>query len=503
MSQTEGLSHLILDSIAAKENQLFLEKLKAHSKKTGASFKAAPIFLNREINLYGLYQAVTSLGGYHKQLCDSSEWKRFTPPGELQTKASPLIRVIYKKYLLAYERDHFKGYPRLSLACKHEQNVPLDHKTSMGSNPTLLPDSSLQHTLREFYFGSMNEEGVETSRIALALESGLPNEVEWALEGLLRWTNTCPLSYCIDQFPLLRRVLLDEFSKQCADLKSVLVKRSGVLVPNSFLLLALGLRNCTLSEASSEHLAETSQLAEELTQILMLPLSVPPLVDAVNYPELRTYCAEMLDNMGTYITPSPDFLDWLCAGILGEDRSQVLGGLRLMAKMMLGKHDEALELALDHETLLRHVFALLTLPDDTELHSAAAEFLILYCYFLPSEMSNCVAQYPCLLNILLTHLSLRQNQGVDILAERAENPLATIERWLRTQCESNTLKKLSALELFSEYMRDVPSKKLPTLSAAKLIRIVRMIFPDTQVVQLRRKGKSLFFLPGSVANVSV
>ncbi|KAJ9081892.1 Chromatin structure-remodeling complex protein rsc9 [Entomophthora muscae] len=436
------------------------------------------------------------MGGYHK-VCDNSFWRKFTPPGEQQTKASSLIRVIYKKYLLAYERDHFKGYPRLELGNEvdydYRDSPVVSSKSFEDSNEPGPPESSLQESIKKFYFNPVNVQWVyETDRIALALESGLPNEVEWGLEALLRWSSECPLSYSIEQFPSLRTVLLDEFSKYCTHLSSTLLRRSGTLVPMPFLLLTLGLRNCTLSEESAANLAETSELPEQITQLLMLPQSAPPLMDAVNYPELRTYCIDILDNMGTSIIPSPAFLNWLNHIILGDDRSQVLGGLRLMAKLLLGKHDEALELALDHEKLLRHIFALLTLPDDIELHAAVVEFLILYSYFLPDHLAACATQCPYLISSLLSLLMTRQNSGLELLTENNGNVLETIEHWLRSKYESNPLQKVAALDLYAEYMQEPPATRLPTLSATRLVRIARMVFPTSQIVQLRRRGKNLF-----------
>lgn len=365
-----------------------------------------------------------------------------------------------------------------------------------NSSEQIVPESSLQEGIKSFYFSPINVQWVyETDRIALALESGLPNEVEWGLEALLRWSNECPLSYSIDNFPYLCRVLLEEFTNYTNHFNSVLTKRVGTLVPTPFLLLALGLRNCTVSEESAAVLAETSQLPDQIVQLLMLPQPTTSLLDALNYPELHTYCTDILDNMGSYIVPSPSLLEWLCSGIFGDDRSQVLWGLRLMTKLMLGKHDQTLELAIDHEKLLRHIFALLTLPEDAELQAAVIEFITLYSYFLPHRLTACATQFPFLISSLLSLFLANPTRSFsDVLVEKTETTLENIEGWLRDKCEVNPLQKISAMELYSEYMQEARSRRLPTLSILKFIRILRVIFPTTKVTQLRHRGKPTFFL---------
>ncbi|XP_078423980.1 AT-rich interactive domain-containing protein 2 isoform X3 [Cetorhinus maximus] len=191
-----------------RKRQAFLEELRQFHHNRGTPFKKIPIVGGKELDLHALYTRVTSLGGFAK-VTDKNKWSHITeelnfPKG--CPNAAFALKQYYLRYLEAYEKVHHFG----------EDDDELSSGSQRGPVPVGGVPSSYsyqQHILSDYIRQSygLNTEFVTLSdynKLVLSLLSGLPNEVDFAINVCTLLSNGNKHVMQLEKDPRITTILL-------------------------------------------------------------------------------------------------------------------------------------------------------------------------------------------------------------------------------------------------------------------------------------------------------
>ncbi|XP_041071684.1 AT-rich interactive domain-containing protein 2 isoform X5 [Carcharodon carcharias] len=191
-----------------RKRQAFLEELRQFHHNRGTPFKKIPIVGGKELDLHALYTRVTSLGGFAK-VTDKNKWSHITeelnfPKG--CPNAAFALKQYYLRYLEAYEKVHHFG----------EDDDELSSGSQRGPVPVGGVPSSYsyqQHILSDYIRQSygLNTEFVTLSdynKLVLSLMSGLPNEVDFAINVCTLLSNGNKHVMQLEKDPRITTILL-------------------------------------------------------------------------------------------------------------------------------------------------------------------------------------------------------------------------------------------------------------------------------------------------------
>ncbi|XP_069760234.1 AT-rich interactive domain-containing protein 2 [Narcine bancroftii] len=186
----------------------FLQELRQFHLHRGTPFRKIPVVGDKELDLHALYTRVTSLGGFAK-VTDKNKWSQITedlnfPKG--CPNAAFALKQYYLRYLEAYEKVHHFG----------EDDDEFSSGGQRGSVPVGAVPSSYsyqQHILSDYIRQSygLNTEFVTTSiynKLVLSLMSGLPNEVDFAINVCTLLSNESKHIMQLEKDPRITTVLL-------------------------------------------------------------------------------------------------------------------------------------------------------------------------------------------------------------------------------------------------------------------------------------------------------
>ncbi|XP_072341165.1 AT-rich interactive domain-containing protein 2 isoform X2 [Scyliorhinus torazame] len=191
-----------------RKRQAFLEELRQFHHNRGTPFKKIPIVCGKELDLHTLYTRVTSLGGFAK-VTDKNKWSQITeelnfPKG--CPNAAFALKQYYLRYLEAYEKVHHFGEDDDELSSGNQRGpVPV------GGVPSSY--SYQQHILSDYIrqcYG-LNTEFVTLSdynKLVLSLLSGLPNEVDFAINVCTLLSNGNKHIMQLEKDPRITTILL-------------------------------------------------------------------------------------------------------------------------------------------------------------------------------------------------------------------------------------------------------------------------------------------------------
>ncbi|XP_038637317.1 AT-rich interactive domain-containing protein 2 isoform X2 [Scyliorhinus canicula] len=186
----------------------FLEELRQFHHNRGTPFKKIPIVCGKELDLHTLYTRVTSLGGFAK-VTDKNKWSQITeelnfPKG--CPNAAFALKQYYLRYLEAYEKVHHFGEDDDELSSGNQRGpVPV------GGVPSSY--SYQQHILSDYIrqcYG-LNTEFVtlgDYNKLVLSLLSGLPNEVDFAINVCTLLSNGNKHIMQLEKDPRITTILL-------------------------------------------------------------------------------------------------------------------------------------------------------------------------------------------------------------------------------------------------------------------------------------------------------
>ncbi|XP_077450011.1 AT-rich interactive domain-containing protein 2 [Stigmatopora argus] len=191
-----------------RKGQAFLDELRQFHQSRGSPFKKIPIVGGKELDLNALYFRVVSLGGFAK-VSDKNQWnelgEEFNFPRSCSNAAFAL-KQYYLRYLEKYERVHHFGED--------------DDEVQPGNAKIFLPVGAIptsynyqQHVVSDYLrqsYGLSTEfiPPCDYNKLVLSLLSGLPNEVDFAVNVCTLLSNESKHAMQLDKDPKLVTLLL-------------------------------------------------------------------------------------------------------------------------------------------------------------------------------------------------------------------------------------------------------------------------------------------------------
>ncbi|XP_064198017.1 AT-rich interactive domain-containing protein 2 isoform X1 [Anguilla rostrata] len=186
----------------------FLDELRQFHQSRGSPFKKIPFVGGKELDLNALYTRVVSLGGFAK-VSERNQWSElgedFNFPKSC-SNAAFVLKQYYLRYLEKYEKVHHFG--------EDEEEVhPGNPKPSLPIGAIPCSYNYQQHTvsdyLRQSYGLSMEfSPPCDYNKLVLSLLSGLPNEVDFAINVCTLLSNESKHVMQLEKDPKLVTLLL-------------------------------------------------------------------------------------------------------------------------------------------------------------------------------------------------------------------------------------------------------------------------------------------------------
>ena len=216
-------------------------------------------------------------------------------------------------------------------------------------------------------------------RIAMALRSGLHDEIDWALHELVRMSYELGDDIRLEGVLSLADALLEKISSIFKHIPSTNKQRRPAYINfqtkeyDKVLEAMLILRNAALQEDNAIFLAlKVPRTKSVVERILTLPYAEYPELN-----ELRYYGLDVAESIipFTTITGEDDPLYIAMKQLLlSPERSSLILGLKALARMAVNDENNSLLQDIPIESSIR-VQQLLLLEDDEELVNAALDFL--------------------------------------------------------------------------------------------------------------------------------
>ncbi|KAI9141591.1 hypothetical protein BKA69DRAFT_382711 [Paraphysoderma sedebokerense] len=370
---------------ASSEN--FNTQLELFYKQNKIDLRTNPRIGRTRINLYNLYSHVIELGGSSK-VDTENQWTSLIP--HFNGVAADELRNIYKEYLEAYEQVTFWGKQYVvSNKRKSDPTKKLKRESNFKSSAPQKPAPLFEDT--EY------TDGGYSNRILLALESQLPNEVDWALKKLLSITFTSDrfqFSVIPGLLDLLIEMMNDYIDKEMKHIKKMSTQSNGLAHEASPLSLA------------SEEIFHAYQSREERERVFLISailwnssfavdnirifVCFPPLKELIvkalslpsssSYLEIKLSLLDVMDNIAFCfkLTPKDDpLIPVLNKLVFDNDRGLILGAIRTLVRLaIIESNDQALKSTLDPKIVPR-MYQLLLLPDE-EIVASVLDYFYQY-----------------------------------------------------------------------------------------------------------------------------
>ncbi|TNM91693.1 hypothetical protein fugu_020073 [Takifugu bimaculatus] len=191
-----------------RKGQAFLDELRQFHQSRGSPFRKIPFVGGKELDLNALYIRVVSLGGFAK-VSEKNQWmelgEEFNFPRNCSNAAFAL-KQYYLRYLEKYEKVHHFGED-------DEESQPGNPKASLPVGAIPNSYNYQQHVVSDYLRQSY---GLSTdfvppndyNKLVLSLLSGLPNEVDFAVNVCTLLSNESKHSMQLDKDPKLVTLLL-------------------------------------------------------------------------------------------------------------------------------------------------------------------------------------------------------------------------------------------------------------------------------------------------------
>uniref|UniRef100_A0A671T9G4 AT-rich interactive domain-containing protein 2-like n=1 Tax=Sinocyclocheilus anshuiensis TaxID=1608454 RepID=A0A671T9G4_9TELE len=191
-----------------RKGQAFLDELRQFHHSRGSPFKKVPVVGGKELDLGALYMRVVSLGGFAK-VSDKNQWAELSEDFNFPrscSNAAFVLKQYYLRYLEKYEKVHHFGEED-----EEEQPGNPKHLLPIGAIPTSY--NYQQHTVSDYLRQSygLSTDFVPPSdynKLVLSLLSGLPNEVDFAINVCTLLSNESKHAMQLEKEPKLVTLLL-------------------------------------------------------------------------------------------------------------------------------------------------------------------------------------------------------------------------------------------------------------------------------------------------------
>ena len=244
--------------------------------------------------------------------------------------------------------------------------------------------------------------GAFKSKLLLALQSKLPNEIDWALNKLVRLSFTLPPNFHIGSIPDLVETLIDLlqpfFAHFPLSLKSNIQEPSDTSIslftrPKSLELLerTLQVLHVIRNLSSLEQNAKFFTSFPTLLTILAKGIYSPKIIKSCNligisipessfHVEVKQHCLDIVEFMATHIQLSGHndfYLVYYMKLVFENDRAPILCAIRTLTRFCVHEGNQAILAGLDDEHLLKRLYQLLLVSDE-ELVSAILDYIYQY-----------------------------------------------------------------------------------------------------------------------------
>lgn len=497
----------------------FMKDLKDFHEKKGTVLQSEPILGGKKLDLLRIYKTVMEAGGYEKVTLNRG-WKQVGDPFHFPatcTNSAYILKSVYTKFLLGWEEEHYwkrSWNPPPELLSTHQKAlspVPLGNSSirqagTAFSQPTTTKVSNNQPT----YHPQATYIDYEfRTRMLFALESNLPNEVDWAFNTLIKFSYASE-NFNLDFIPTLIDLLLSfigdffeeiEETVNC-DMVSKLQQERYERVLQVFHIL----RNFSFLEMNIRRLASH----EQLRGLLMKGISLEP---SSHYGELSRQCLDIMENMApqvTLVNRTDLYLTIMTQLLFSNDRAFILGAIRALTRVAVTEANERILSHADPRVIER--MAQFLLVDDEKLEAATLEYLYQYSSLRGDFSTQLIEHYPGnLIGLLTGFLSYKSSlalasttalgtiHGIPaaqmVKKETTQEPsipdltnYANLDEpyrclgWLKDQLISGTENdKIILKEVFDNYQKLFGTEK--PLGSKEFYTVLKIAFPQPSIVE--------------------
>ncbi|KAL4232755.1 AT-rich interactive domain-containing protein 2 [Mactra antiquata] len=198
-----------------QEKREFIDGLRNFHYNRGTRFQFVPRCGNIEVDLYLLYQKVTSRGGW-KKVTENQKWDEVLEELNIPKRclnADQAVKNIYFRYLNTYEQIHFHGEDPKAVDARRDDDGPVRKKICGPQYGVAMSYNYAQHdvaaNLRAGY-GLCTTYAKHSSydKLEKALLSGLPNEVDFVINVCTLLSNESKHTLRLDKCAVLTDLLL-------------------------------------------------------------------------------------------------------------------------------------------------------------------------------------------------------------------------------------------------------------------------------------------------------
>ncbi|KAG8439740.1 hypothetical protein GDO86_005784 [Hymenochirus boettgeri] len=191
-----------------RKGQAFLDELRQFHESRGSRFKKIPAIGGRELDLHTLYTRITTLGGFAK-VSEKNQWseigEEFNFPRGCANAAFAL-KQYYLRYLEKYEKVHHFGEDDDEVQPGNPKpQLPVGAiPCSYNYQQHIVPDYLRQSYGLTMDFNTPND----YNKLVLSLLSGLPNEVDFAINVCTLLSNESKHVMQLEKDPKIITLLL-------------------------------------------------------------------------------------------------------------------------------------------------------------------------------------------------------------------------------------------------------------------------------------------------------
>ncbi|KAM9311151.1 AT-rich interactive domain-containing protein 2 isoform 2-T2 [Gastrophryne carolinensis] len=191
-----------------RKGQAFLDELRQFHESRGSRFRKIPAVGGKELDLHTLYTRVTSLGGFYK-VSERNQWGEiaedfYFPRG--CANAAFALKQYYLRYLEKYEKVHHFGEDDDEVQPGNpKQQLPIGAiPCAYNYQQHVIPDYLRQSYGLTMDFNTPND----YNKLVLSLLSGLPNEVDFAINVCTLLSNESKHVMQLEKDPKIITLLL-------------------------------------------------------------------------------------------------------------------------------------------------------------------------------------------------------------------------------------------------------------------------------------------------------
>ncbi|OZJ06843.1 hypothetical protein BZG36_00181 [Bifiguratus adelaidae] len=564
-----------LDAIdRTPEYEQFMANLREFHARHGTTLQPEPVLGGKRLDLLLIWKTVMAAGGYEKVTANRG-WKQVGDPFNFPptcTNSAYILKGVYTRNLLGWEEEtvwHRPWVPPKQDEPRHVPSkasspvpprtvlIPQQPGTALAPPPTAGPVTPLAYQPKSgsayaapVTFANQQQaasgssmmlpqgaqaqqrgklskaeayyiEGGHKNRILLALKSGLPNEVDWAFNSLVKLSYECPDNFHLDMIPSLLPAIV-KYARQFFDvfvavgstnaMPNGMLDTAGLPDRNSsemdvddieynvlnnksyqealerVLQVFHVIRNFSFLDSSVRILASN----DELKKLLISGLGLP---SRSRFMEIKQHCLDVLENISPQIllrSTHEDIYVILSELLYTSDRALILGSVRTLTRLAVNEGNEKVLSNIDINVVQR-LYELLLLNDE-ELLAATLEYFYQYSSLHGNFNTQLIACCPAdLVGVLVGFLKAQSGLSLDAdpsqkkpTSSSAIPDLTDYEElqepyrclgWIKQNFETSSADNFMCLgDIYKIYHARFADEGMKLLGAADLVVVIEIAF---------------------------